>query len=184
MAIDKSKENSRIADLLAMGNEVATKIAMGIQNPAIYKQFVGNGGVIWDYAVAAGLLEKADAEWIKNNSNIVIKINITYEESDGGKYKVSGTAPKADSDSLEVDKSYTVTVIGSNGEGFTFAGVATETQVGDNETAIVVSDLYTGIGTMNGNWVFSTSADNDNEFGNSVTITITEGGDGGEDNPK
>ena len=115
-----------------------------------------------------------------DDDGIIIKMNLTYEESVGGMYEVSGTAPKADSDSLEVGKSYTVTVEGSNGEGFTFAGVATETQVGDNETAIVVSYLHTGVGTMNGDWVFSTSADNNNEFGNSVTITITEGGGGGD----
>ena len=70
MAIDKSKENSRIADLLAMSTDaVKTKIAVGIENPSIYKQFVEDDGMNWDYAVAAGMLEKADAEWIKEHVN-------------------------------------------------------------------------------------------------------------------
>ena len=70
MAIDKSKENSRIADLLAMSTDaVKTKIAVEIDNPSIYKQFVADEGMNWDYAVAAGLLEKADAEWIKEHVN-------------------------------------------------------------------------------------------------------------------
>ena len=70
MAIDKSKENSRIADLLAMSTDaVKTKIMVGIDNPSILKQFVADEGMNWDYAVAAGLLEKADAEWIKEHVN-------------------------------------------------------------------------------------------------------------------
>ena len=70
MAIDKSKENSRIADLLAMSTDaVKTKIAVEIENPSIYKQFVADEGMNWDYAVAAGLLEKADVEWIKEHVN-------------------------------------------------------------------------------------------------------------------
>lgn len=70
MAIDKSKENTRIADLLAMSTDaVKTKIAIGIDNPAIYKQFIADEGMNWDYAVAAGMIEKSDAEWIKEHVN-------------------------------------------------------------------------------------------------------------------
>ena len=70
MAIDKSKENSRIADLLAMSTDaVKTKIAVGIENPSIYKQFVEDEEMNWDYAVAAGLLEESDVEWIKEHVN-------------------------------------------------------------------------------------------------------------------
>ena len=70
MAIDKSKENSRIADLLAMSTDaVKTKIAVEIENPSIYKQFVEDEEINWDYAVAAGMLEKSDAEWIKEHVN-------------------------------------------------------------------------------------------------------------------
>lgn len=70
MAIDKSKENGRIADLLTMSTDaVKTKIMVGIDNPSILKQFVADEGMNWDYAVAAGLLEKSDAEWIKEHVN-------------------------------------------------------------------------------------------------------------------
>lgn len=70
MAIDKSKENSRIADLLAMSTDaVKTKIAVGIENPSIYKQFIKDEEMNWDYAIAAGMLEKSDAEWIKEHVN-------------------------------------------------------------------------------------------------------------------
>lgn len=176
MAIDKSKENSRIADLLAMGNKVGTKIAMGIQNPAIYKQFIGNGGVIWDYAVAAGLLEKADAEWIKNNSNIVIKMNITYK-SGVDRYEINGSTPVVDSMSLEIDQEYTITIIGSNGQSMTISGVAQEETTEYGETAIIVGTSYGMFGISDGNWIFSAFAENEGDLGDSITIIITEGGD-------
>lgn len=40
------------------------KIAMNIKNPQIYQQFMAldQDAVIWDYAYAAGLITKADAE--------------------------------------------------------------------------------------------------------------------------
>ena len=70
MAIDKSKENSRIQDLLDMNpNQLIIKIGVGINNPSIFKQFINNGGNIWDYTVAAGLLEESDAQWIKEHVN-------------------------------------------------------------------------------------------------------------------
>lgn len=75
MAIDKSKENSRIADLLAMNPQQAMiKIAAGIKNPSIFKQFMDSIGEInstikWKYAIAAGLLEESDVEWIKEHVN-------------------------------------------------------------------------------------------------------------------
>lgn len=70
MALDKTKENTRIADLLAMGTEaVKTKMMVGIDNPSILKQFVADEEMNWDYAVAAGLLEKSDVEWIKEHVN-------------------------------------------------------------------------------------------------------------------
>lgn len=70
MALDKTKENTRIADLLAMGTEaVKTKMMVGIDNPSILKQFVADEGMNWDYAVAAGLLEESDVEWIKEHVN-------------------------------------------------------------------------------------------------------------------
>lgn len=70
MALDKTKENSRIADLLAMSEDaVKTKIAVGIDNPSIYKQFIAEEGMKWEYAVAAGLLEESDVKWIKEHVN-------------------------------------------------------------------------------------------------------------------
>lgn len=70
MALDKTKENTRIADLLAMGTEaVKTKMMVGIDNPSILKQLVADEGMNWDYAVAAGLLEESDVEWIKEHVN-------------------------------------------------------------------------------------------------------------------
>jgi hypothetical protein len=68
--MDKSKENTRIADLLAMDTEkVRTKIAMGITNPQIYKDFIESEGLNWDYAVAGGILEEEDVKWIKEHAN-------------------------------------------------------------------------------------------------------------------
>lgn len=42
-------------------------IAMGIKNPQIYSQFLAldAGDSVWDYAYAAGLISKADADFIK-----------------------------------------------------------------------------------------------------------------------
>lgn len=42
------------------------KIAMNIKNPQIYQQFMAldQDAPIWDYAYAAGLISKADAELI------------------------------------------------------------------------------------------------------------------------
>ena len=70
MALDKTKENTRITDLLAMStDDVKAKMMVGIDNPSILKQFVADEGMNWDYAVAAGLLEKSDVEWIKEHVN-------------------------------------------------------------------------------------------------------------------
>ena len=71
MAIDKSKENSRIQDLLDMSSsQLRIKIGVGISNPSIFKQFTNDGGSMWDYTVAAGLLEKSDVQWIKEHVNV------------------------------------------------------------------------------------------------------------------
>jgi hypothetical protein len=70
MAIDKSKENSRIQDLLDMGlDAVKIKTMVGIDNPSILKQFMTEEEMNWDYAVAAGLLEESDVQWIKEHVN-------------------------------------------------------------------------------------------------------------------
>lgn len=68
--MDKSKENTRIETLLAMSEEaIKTKIAMGITNPQIYKDFMNSSSIQWDYAVSAGLLTKEDVQWIKEHTN-------------------------------------------------------------------------------------------------------------------
>ncbi len=70
MAIDKSKENTRIARYLAMsGTDKNLLCLAGINNPAILRQFQENNGSEWEYMIAAGLLEKSDVEWIKEYIN-------------------------------------------------------------------------------------------------------------------
>ena len=51
------------------------KIAMNIKNPQIYQQFMAldQDAVIWDYAYAAGLISRADADLIGS-----------YEITEGG----------------------------------------------------------------------------------------------------
>lgn len=70
MALDKSKENTRIADLLAMSTEdIQTKIMIGIDNPSILKQCMQDETINWSYAVPAGLLSESDVKWIKEHVN-------------------------------------------------------------------------------------------------------------------
>ena len=44
------------------------KIAMGIRNPQIFSQFLAldQDAVVWDYAYAAGLITKAEADLMKS----------------------------------------------------------------------------------------------------------------------
>lgn len=44
------------------------KIAMGIKNPQIFSQFMAldEDAVVWDYAYAAGLITKAEADLMKS----------------------------------------------------------------------------------------------------------------------
>lgn len=68
--MDKSKENTRIQTLLDMNEDDRNQlVAMGIENPQIYKDFSEAKEFNWDYAVAAKLLTKEDVEWIKENVN-------------------------------------------------------------------------------------------------------------------
>lgn len=70
MALDKSKENTRIGDLLAMSEEdINLKMLVGINNPSIFKQFILGEGIDWNYAVPAGLLSESDVKWIKEHVN-------------------------------------------------------------------------------------------------------------------
>ena len=67
--MDISKQSqARIDDLAAMpGVAQIEKIAMNIKNPQIYRQFLASEGIAnaADYAYAAGLISKADADFIK-----------------------------------------------------------------------------------------------------------------------
>ena len=88
MAIDKSKENTRIAKYLAMSEEdLKLLCTKGIDNPMILKQFLAEGPAAesdgeseseseetntvfkWEYAVAAGLIDWDDAKWIEEHAN-------------------------------------------------------------------------------------------------------------------
>ena len=44
------------------------KIAMGLKNPQIFSQFMAldQDAVVWDYAYAAGLITKAEADLMKS----------------------------------------------------------------------------------------------------------------------
>lgn len=67
--MDISKQSqARIDWLKAMPTAAQFEaIAMGIKNPQIYSQFLAldEGASVWDYAYAAGLISKADADFIK-----------------------------------------------------------------------------------------------------------------------
>lgn len=74
--MDKSKENTRVADLMKLmtinsGRDFETKIFMGIKNPAIFNDAHEDytGLMILRYAVAAGLIDWDDLEWIKEHVN-------------------------------------------------------------------------------------------------------------------
>ena len=66
--MDISKQSqARIDDLSSMPSAAQfEKIAMNIKNPQIYAQFLALDAEapIWDYAYAAGLISKADADFI------------------------------------------------------------------------------------------------------------------------
>ena len=67
--MDISKQSqARIDWLKAMPKEAQFEaIAMRIENPQIFSQFLASdeNASIWDYAYAAGLISKADADFVK-----------------------------------------------------------------------------------------------------------------------
>ena len=67
--MDISKQSQAKIDWLKAMPQAAQfeKIAMGIKNPQIYSQFLAldEDASVWDYAYAAGLISKADADFIK-----------------------------------------------------------------------------------------------------------------------
>ena len=74
--MDKSKENTRVADLMRLmdldsNNDLETKIFIGIKNPAFIND-IREGCtdlMMLHYAVAAGLIDWDDLEWIKEHIN-------------------------------------------------------------------------------------------------------------------
>ena len=44
-------------------------IGMKIENPQIFKEFMASRDLDWDYAVAAGILTRADVKYIKEDLN-------------------------------------------------------------------------------------------------------------------
>lgn len=71
MNISKQSQE-RIDWLKAMPKEAQFEaIAMRIENPQIYSQFLAldEDASVWDYAYAAGLISKADVKYIKENIN-------------------------------------------------------------------------------------------------------------------
>ena len=67
MNISKQSQE-RIDWLKAMPTEAQFEaIAMRIENPAIFSQFLAldENASVWDYAYAAGLISKADADFVK-----------------------------------------------------------------------------------------------------------------------
>ena len=72
MALDKSKENSRIADFINMNSNAKFYcILSGIKNPAILKHYM-NDSEGFNYALAAGILDRNDVEWIKEQGEDLI----------------------------------------------------------------------------------------------------------------
>lgn len=67
--MDISKQSQERIDWLKAMPAAAQfeAIAMRIENPAIFSQFLAldEEASIWDYAYAAGLISKADADFIK-----------------------------------------------------------------------------------------------------------------------
>lgn len=71
MNIEKMKTdgiNSYLIDLAEMNaDSLKTKLAVNIENPAIFSQYIGEeNSVNWDYAYAAGLITKAEALLLKS----------------------------------------------------------------------------------------------------------------------
>lgn len=61
-------DTTRIERFLAMDEDDVKKlIAVGIENPEIYEQFINEEELNWDYAVAAQILTADEVKWIKES---------------------------------------------------------------------------------------------------------------------
>jgi len=58
-------------------------IGMKIENPQIFKEFMASETINWDYAVAAGILTRADVKYIKEELNSEEE-NPTEEDKENG----------------------------------------------------------------------------------------------------
>lgn len=89
MALDKSKENSRIADFINMHPDAQFyRILSNIKNPAILKHFMDdseNSSYTFSYAMAAGILDRNDVEWIKEQDEDLIPGSDTPKDDSGEK---------------------------------------------------------------------------------------------------
>ena len=65
-----TQSKGRIDKYTAMDTEaLKTVIGMKIENPQIFKEFMSTIDIDWDYAVAAGILTRADVKYIKEEIN-------------------------------------------------------------------------------------------------------------------
>lgn len=70
--IEKMREDNVQSHLIFLAEMASAsqfeKIAMGLKNPQIFSQFLGldESAVVWDYAYAAGLISRAEADLMKS----------------------------------------------------------------------------------------------------------------------
>lgn len=81
---NKSKDATRVEEFVKLiKSDDTTAIAMGIQNPSIYKDFL-NASSTEDkirYGYAAGLITLDDLKWIEENME---NLELTSQQSDLG----------------------------------------------------------------------------------------------------
>ena len=64
------QSKGRVEKYMEMDTEaLKTVIGMKIENPQIFKEFMSAIDIDWDYAVAAGILTRADVKYIKEELN-------------------------------------------------------------------------------------------------------------------
>lgn len=70
--VEQMEEDGVEEKLIFLAKMAATsqfeKIAINLENPYIFKQFLAldEDAIVWDYAYAAGLISKADADLMKS----------------------------------------------------------------------------------------------------------------------
>lgn len=67
-----TQSKGRVDKYSAMSTEALKNvIGMRIENPQIFKEFMASETVDWDYAVAAGILTRADVKYIKEKNTSI-----------------------------------------------------------------------------------------------------------------